>query len=92
MERIDHQSRGTGIDFQSWISIDPGLGSCDAIYIQTKNPHSEYPIQISNIEWDINVPELLKGLINTEYVIGRTKHKSSFYYYVYKTGTGRPLK
>jgi hypothetical protein len=92
LERIDHQSGGTGIDFQSWICIDPGLGSCDAIYVQTKNPHSEYPIQISDIEWDIEMPELLKGLINNEYVIGRTKYKSFFYYYVYKTGIGRPLK
>lgn len=93
LERIDHQSSGTGVDFQSWICIDPGLGTCDAIYLQTENPYSEYPVQISEIEWDIAIPELLKGLIHREeYVIGRTKYKHLFYYYVYKIGVGRPLK
>ena len=92
-ERIENQSRGKGIDFQTWICIDPGFGSVDAIYIQTNNPHSEYPIQISEIEWDIEIPELLKGLINKEeYVIGSTKHKKSFYYYIFKIGLGKPLR
>lgn len=93
LEHIDHQSRGYGIIFQSWIYIDPGFGSCDAIYMQTKNPYSEYPTKILDIEWDIEIPELLKGLIITEeYVIGRTKYNNSFYYYLYKIGVGRPLK
>lgn len=93
IDAIDQQARGTGIDFQTWICIDPELGSSDAIYIHTKNPYSEYPIQPSNMEWSNQIPELLQGLISTnEYVIGRTRHNDEFCYYLYKIGVGRPLK
>jgi hypothetical protein len=93
LQRVLDQSIGSGVEFQCWICIDPGLGQCDAIYIQTKNPHSEFPIRIKDIEWDIEVPELLKGLINPEdYIIGRSMYENSYYYFFYKIGTGIPLK
>ncbi|MGG4141490.1 hypothetical protein ABEW34_00015 [Paenibacillus algorifonticola] len=93
LDRIEEQSSGSRIDFQTWISINPEFGSDDAIYIHTKNPYSEFPVQLLEIEWDIEVPELLKELINSnEYVIGRAKHETSYSYYIYKIGIGIPLK
>lgn len=93
LQKIADQTRGSSVDFQCWISIDPGLGECDAIYIQTNNPHSEFPIKATNIEWNIDVPELMKGIVNiNEYEIGRSKYENSYYYYIQKTGIGIPLK
>ena len=43
-------------DYQIWISLDPADPLQDAVYVHTPNPHSDFPHDMSDVEWSDDVP------------------------------------
>ncbi|GGH27607.1 hypothetical protein [Paenibacillus segetis] len=72
LDKIEILTKDTSRPFQTWIILDSGFGSADAIYFHTENPHSEFPIKFDDFNWSTQENELLKGLIDlNKYDLGR---------------------
>lgn len=93
LDKIEDLTRGQNKPFQTWIILDSGLASADAIYFHTENPHGEFPIKFDDYEWDIQANELLKDIIDLDkYNLGRCLYKDEFYTYcIQKKGLGISL-
>ena len=81
-------------DFQTWVFIDEGAPPCDALFIHTKNPCTDFPIKYMDLNWNEKLPYWMNGLINSdEYNIGKgiREEDGSVYYIIYKQGVGIPL-
>lgn len=81
-------------DFQTWIFIDHDAPTCDALFIHTENPYTEFHINYSQLNWIQEVPTWMRGLINSdEYKIGKgiREEDGSIFYIIYKPGLGVPL-
>ncbi|MCD1260240.1 hypothetical protein B5M42_015620 [Paenibacillus athensensis] len=93
LKKVDEQSRNSNVDFQCWIFLDANSGSCDAIYLHTKNPHSEFPLRTTGIQWGVMPPALIQDVIDAaEYEVGCQKEGDFYQYYIYKREVGLPLK
>ncbi|MDU7476853.1 MAG: hypothetical protein E7L01_26445 [Paenibacillus macerans] len=93
LDKIEILTKDKSKLFQTWIILDSGFGSADAIYFHTENPHSEFPIKFNDFEWDAQENELLKGLIDWDkYDLGRCYYKNEYYSYcIQKKGLGISL-
>lgn len=75
-EKINKQTKGNKRDFQTWIYLDGYDGVDDAIYFHTENPECDFPYLLDNIEWNIEIPPILKGLLDlSKFNIGMLKDK-----------------
>lgn len=94
LEIISNSRMSKTKEFQSWIFIDQECPSCDALFIHTDNPHSEFPQKFLDINWQVTLPDWMNGLINTlEFTIGKGKsiEGNSACYIIYKKNLGLPL-
>lgn len=64
LNKINDQTRRNKRDFQTWIYLDGGDGTNDALYIHTRNPEDDFPYCLDNIEWDTEIPPILIGLLD----------------------------
>ena len=64
LEKVDIQTKGTKRKFQAWIYLDGCDGSDDAIYFHTDNPNGNFPYWLNNIELNIEMPQILIGLLD----------------------------
>ncbi|GJM70087.1 hypothetical protein HMSSN036_23030 [Paenibacillus macerans] len=94
LDKIEILTKDKNKPFQTWIILDSGFGSADAIYFHTENPHGEFPIKFNDFEWDTQENELLKGLIDLDkYDLGRCLYKDGYYSYcIQKKGLGISLR
>ena len=76
--------------FQIWICIFDEDGTNDAIYIHTKNPHTDFPCKFNNFEWIDNLPEKYIPLDISKYKIGKI-NSEGIYYFIQKKGLGISL-
>ena len=60
--------------------------SHDAIYLHTPNPNRDnFPYEFIGVEWNVECPELLKGLAETpEFELGRCTFNGNVTYWVRK--------
>ena len=75
--------------------MDKYDGVDDAIYFHTKSPNGEFPYNFDNIEWNIEVPQLLKGLLDlSKFTVGVVKDEEGniVYYIIQKNGLGLSVK
>ncbi|GAA0085293.1 hypothetical protein UT300007_17320 [Clostridium sp. CTA-7] len=73
-DKIEEQTKGVKREFQTWIFLDKNDGIDDAIYFNTKSPNEEFPYNLDNIEWNIEIPQILKGLLDlSKFTIGVVK-------------------
>ncbi|SHJ97218.1 hypothetical protein SAMN02745163_02960 [Clostridium cavendishii DSM 21758] len=63
-DKISKQANETERDFQTWLYLDGHDGADDALYFHTENPKFDFPYYLDNIEWVIEVPSILIGLID----------------------------
>ncbi|WP_240421193.1 hypothetical protein [Paenibacillus periandrae] len=58
--------------FQTWIFVDLEYPTCDALFLHTENPNTEFPNKPEKIEWVEEIPDLLKEIIDlNKYDFGR---------------------
>lgn len=94
-EKIDKQTRENKRNFQTWIYLDGYEGGDDALYFHTENPESEFPYWLDNIEWNIEIPPILIGLLDlSNFNIGMIKGKEEnvYSYIIQKKGLGLKIK
>lgn len=65
MNIIEEHSINSKLPFQTWIHIDSESGTCDALFIHTPNPHTEYPYLLTNnYTEELQLSVLLLGLVD----------------------------
>ncbi|WP_139355774.1 hypothetical protein [Clostridium felsineum] len=90
-DRIDNQTNGSNREFQTWIYLDKHDGVDDALYFHTENPECDFPYRLENIEWNVEIPSILKDLLYlSNFNIGRLKAKkeNEHSYIIQKKGLG----
>jgi hypothetical protein len=90
-EKIDKQTNENKRDFQTWIYLDGHDGVNDAIYFHTENPEYDFPYWLDNVEWNIEIPPILIGLLDlSKFNIGTLKGKKENVnsYIIQKKGLG----
>ncbi|WP_035293851.1 hypothetical protein [Clostridium sp. KNHs214] len=61
-------------DFQTWIYLGGDEGVDDALYFHTENPGCDFPCWLDNIEWDVEIPHILIGILDlSKFHIGMLK-------------------
>lgn len=76
-DKIKDLTESSERKFQTWIYLDGNDGSNDAVYFHTENPDGDFPYWLDKIEWEIESPKLLIGLLDlSEYRIGMLRGKS----------------
>lgn len=70
--------------FQTWIGKDGQDAGSDAVYIHSLNPNEDnFPLKIKNIDWEIELPLYLKGLIDKqEFDIGRNLSETEVHFII----------
>jgi len=72
LDKIELLTKDSTKEFQTWIFIDGEWGGYDAIFIHTQNPHSDFPMNFNDGEYNVELPEFLNGLFDSsKYRIGR---------------------
>lgn len=90
-DKIDRQTEENKRDFQTWINLDGRDGVDDALYFHTENPECDFPYLLDNVEWNIEVPSILVGLLDlSKFNIGVLKDKDEnvHSYIIQKKGFG----
>lgn len=91
LEKIDLQTKGSKRDFQTWIYLDGHDGTCDAIYYHTENPKGDFPYWVDNVEWNIEIPQILLEILEfSKFNIGvmRSVKENMNSYIIQKKGLG----
>lgn len=93
LDKIELLTKDSKRLFQTWILVDSGFGSSDAIYFHTENPYNNFPIKFEQFDWNVEPIEFLIGLIDLQvYVLGRMyDHTGQFTYCIQKRGLGISL-
>ncbi|KGK84818.1 hypothetical protein [Clostridium sp. HMP27] len=90
LDKIEMQAKENKRNFQTWIYLSGDDGIYDAIYFHTRNPYSEFPIRFENIDWDVEIPPILKDLIDlSRFKIGKLSGEEDEHsYIIQKIGLG----
>jgi len=94
-DKIKKQVNGYERKFQTWIYLDGIDGVDDAIYFHTENPECDFPYWLDNIEWNIEIPRILIGLLDlSEFNIGviRDVEEGAHSYIIQKKGLGLEIR
>lgn len=93
LEKIEQQTKEYNKEFQTWIFLDGKEGAYDAIYFHTENPYSDFPYLVDNIEWNIEVPNMLSSILDLSiYRLGKVEFDNGNYYFIIqKNGLGKSL-
>jgi len=92
LDKIEKLTSDNKRDFQTWILIDGCSGNNDAIYFHSSNPHTEFPMKFDKIVWNVEVPTLIKDLVDlSEFNIGEFKGEEPNSYIIQKKGLGLQL-
>jgi hypothetical protein len=57
---------------QCWLLIDANDSANDALYLHTPNPHSAYPVEVRDVDWDAPVPIRLQPFMRDGWLFGRS--------------------
>lgn len=90
-DKIGKQTRDNARDFQTWLYLDGEDGVNDALYFHTENPKGDFPYWLDNIEWNIEIPPILIGLLNLSmFNIGvlKSKKETTHSYIIQQKGLG----
>lgn len=94
LEKTEMITKHNDKKFQTWIFFDSKEGMYDAIYFHTENPNNEFPYKISNIQWNIELPNMFQGLLDlSKYSFGRIDYNSNnkYSYFIQKKGLGESI-
>lgn len=74
LEKIEVETKDSKRDFQAWIYLDKNDGTNDAIYFHTDNPKGDFPYWLDNIKWNVEVPAMLRELLDlSKFNVGEIK-------------------
>ena len=57
---------------QCWLLIDATNSANDALYLHTPNPHTPFPMELTGIDWNAEVPATLQAFVLNEWTVGRS--------------------
>jgi hypothetical protein len=94
-EKIENQTNNIDRMFQTWIYLNGSDGYYDALYFHTENPECDFPFWLDNIEWNIEIPRILLGLLDLQkFNIGliRNVEEGTHSYIIQKKGLGLEIR
>lgn len=93
LDKIENLTKDSKVLYQTWIFVSGHQGIYDAIYFHTQNPHTEFPYELEDIEWEADIPKLLRETLNlSKFMVGKIKGENEDFYYIQKAGVGQEIK
>jgi hypothetical protein len=82
--RVTDQAKTIHELFQTWLIIDPTDSYKDSLYFHTPNPNgNNFPYDFSTINWEIEYPDLLFGIIESKkYMVGESHFDGFLIYFI----------
>jgi hypothetical protein len=63
--------------YQQFVLISQSDPGADAVYLHSKNPHTEFPTPLGNVNWKIRVPPWLSSHIDvSKHRVGRFRNRN----------------